>query len=111
MHPPHTVELIWTSEADTDNWARQLAACPQARDAIVTLHGDLHPRNLLQDERGVLGLIDLDSARSGPALLDLGAGHPNGHRPSTHRDRADQSLLGVVAACSCPGPGTAGGPV
>jgi tRNA threonylcarbamoyladenosine biosynthesis protein TsaE len=41
MHPPHTVELIWTCEADTDSWARQLAACPQARDAIVTLHGDL----------------------------------------------------------------------
>ena len=41
MHPPHTAELIWTHEADTDAWARQLAVCPQARDAIVTLHGDL----------------------------------------------------------------------
>lgn len=37
----------------------------------VTLHGDLHPRNVLVDgER--MGLIDFDSVRCGPALLDLG---------------------------------------
>ena len=41
MHPPHTVELTWTHEADTDAWARLLAACPQVRNAIITLHGDL----------------------------------------------------------------------
>lgn len=41
MPQPHTVDLIWTSEADTDTWARQLAACQQARHATVTLHGDL----------------------------------------------------------------------
>ena len=45
-----------------------LAPCPQ-----LTLHGDLHPRNLLQDDSGALGLIDLDGARLGPAVLDLGA--------------------------------------
>ncbi|MFO1219227.1 MAG: aminoglycoside phosphotransferase family protein [Burkholderiaceae bacterium] len=39
--------------------------------ALVTLHGDLHPRNLLVHE-GQLGLIDLDNVRHGPALLDLG---------------------------------------
>lgn len=39
---------------------------------VSTLHGDLHPRNLLVDgER--LALIDLDSARRGPALLELGS--------------------------------------
>lgn len=48
--------------------AGALARCPQ-----LTLHGDLHPRNLLQDDRGALGLIDLDGARLGPAVLDLGA--------------------------------------
>jgi len=36
-----------------------------------TLHGDLHPRNLLVHERR-LGLIDLDSVHQGPALLELG---------------------------------------
>lgn len=41
MPQPHTVDLLWTSETDTDTWARQLAACPQARHATVTLHGDL----------------------------------------------------------------------
>ncbi len=37
----------------------------------LTLHGDLHPRNLLVHEDR-LGLIDLDSVRHGPALLELG---------------------------------------
>lgn len=39
----------------------------------VTLHGDLHPRNVLRKADGTLGLIDLDSLRRGPALLDLGS--------------------------------------
>lgn len=39
---------------------------------LCTLHGDLHPRNLMLDGE-VLSLIDLDSARQGPALLDLGS--------------------------------------
>lgn len=38
----------------------------------VTLHGDLHPRNLLC-ERDHLSLIDFDSVRHGPAVLDLGS--------------------------------------
>ncbi|MEQ1804881.1 MAG: aminoglycoside phosphotransferase family protein [Burkholderiaceae bacterium] len=37
----------------------------------VTLHGDLHPRNILvADDR--IGLIDLDGLRLGPAVADLG---------------------------------------
>ncbi len=37
----------------------------------VTLHGDLHPRNILiAGDR--MGLIDLDGLRLGPALTDLG---------------------------------------
>jgi hypothetical protein len=39
----------------------------------VTLHGDLHPRNLLLAADGRLSLIDLDSLRRGPPVLDLGA--------------------------------------
>ena len=38
----------------------------------ATLHGDLHPRNLLIDGRK-LSLIDLDGACRGPAVLELGA--------------------------------------
>ncbi|MEO5658994.1 MAG: phosphotransferase, partial [Polaromonas sp.] len=40
--------------------------------ALVTLHGDLHPRNVLADD-GILALIDLDDLHRGPALLELGA--------------------------------------
>lgn len=39
---------------------------------MATLHGDLHARNVLVDG-DQLGLIDLDSLRRGPALLELGA--------------------------------------
>ncbi len=39
---------------------------------LSTLHGDLHPRNLMLDGEDI-SLIDLDSARQGPALLDLGS--------------------------------------
>lgn len=40
---------------------------------VCTLHGDLHPRNLMLDDAAGLSLIDLDSVHRGPALLDLGA--------------------------------------
>lgn len=40
--------------------------------AAVTLHGDLHPRNVLWHE-GQAALIDFDSLTQGPAWLDLGA--------------------------------------
>jgi hypothetical protein len=39
---------------------------------LVTLHGDLHPRNVLADG-DQLALIDLDDVHRGPALLELGA--------------------------------------
>ena len=39
---------------------------------LGTLHGDLHPRNLMLEGED-LCLIDLDSVRQGPALLDLGS--------------------------------------
>ncbi len=47
--------------------ARALAMAP-----TVTLHGDLHPRNILVDD-GRVALIDLDTARLGPAAIDLGS--------------------------------------
>lgn len=38
----------------------------------VTLHGDLHPGNILDDGQR-LTFIDLDSVRRGPAIIELGA--------------------------------------
>lgn len=49
------------------------------REPAVTLHGDLHSKNLLVDARGndssrrKVSLIDLDSAHLGPASKDLGS--------------------------------------
>jgi hypothetical protein len=42
------------------------------REAPVTLHGDLHPRNILVDGASH-AFIDLDSLRKGPAVIELGA--------------------------------------
>ncbi|EHR72772.1 phosphotransferase family protein [Burkholderiales bacterium JOSHI_001] len=43
--------------------------------APVTLHGDLHPRNILVDaaDDDALSLIDLDGAQRGPAVMEFGA--------------------------------------
>jgi hypothetical protein len=47
-------------------WLDGLAGAP-----AVTLHGDLHPRNILVDG-GQLAFIDLDGLQRGPAVLELG---------------------------------------
>lgn len=39
----------------------------------VLLHGDLHAKNVLVDEHGELGFIDLDQAATGPAVAELGS--------------------------------------
>jgi hypothetical protein len=70
-----------------------------------TLHGDLHPRNVLYDgER--LSLIDLDSARRGPALLELGSwlaealyrAQLDGHAHAAVEAGGQAFLLGYVQA-------------
>ncbi len=62
--------------------ASRLATGAAALDgeAITTLHGDLHPRNILvsgtqhgAQHRAQHAFIDLDSVRRGPAVIDLGA--------------------------------------
>jgi aminoglycoside phosphotransferase (APT) family kinase protein len=50
-----------------DHGMHWLAGAPAA-----TLHGDLHPRNVLADG-GQLAIIDLDGLHRGPAVLELGA--------------------------------------
>ncbi len=54
--------------------AGKLIACHEAFcDATpVFLHGDLHPKNALMDDKR-LSLLDLDQAATGPAALDLGS--------------------------------------
>ena len=49
-----------------DSGAARLADQP-----TVTLHGDLHPRNIL-DDGARLAFIDLDSVHAGPAVIELG---------------------------------------
>jgi hypothetical protein len=80
--------------------ALSLARGPRDAGAAVTLHGDLHPGNLLRDDDGRLHLIDLDGATLGPALLDLGDWIAETHyRALWHRaspDRAQASILAFI---------------
>lgn len=68
-----TLSLVRGDSAPVDGLVARLAAGLSHLHGLPnqTLHGDLHPRNLLVHE-GRLGLIDLDSVRQGPALLELG---------------------------------------
>ncbi len=49
-----------------------LALVHTGAQTLCTLHGDLHPRNLMLDGP-TLTLIDLDGARQGPSVLELGS--------------------------------------
>lgn len=62
------------SAAELRQLQRQLhdALPALAQQAPATLHGDLHPRNILVDGDR-LTLIDLDGLQCGPAALELGA--------------------------------------
>ena len=59
--------LLVRLAARLDAGAAALGAEP-----AVTLHGDLHPRNILVDAEQ-LTFIDLDGVQAGPAVLELGA--------------------------------------
>ena len=66
------VDPDWAPALDRLARSLQQGAVAAASLPLATLHGDLHPRNLLLDVRR-LSLIDLDGARLGPAALELGA--------------------------------------
>lgn len=57
----------------------------------ATLHGDLHPRNVLADGTR-LTLIDLDGLRQGPAVLELGAWRADAIYRALLAGRADDDL-------------------
>ncbi|MFZ2650305.1 MAG: phosphotransferase [Burkholderiaceae bacterium] len=65
------VEPLWEDELrGLERGLAEGADCLRG-EAPVTLHGDLHPRNILVTAQR-LGLIDLDSVCQGAAVLDLG---------------------------------------
>lgn len=66
------VEPAWQPALEQLLIRLQDGAVAVAAQPACTLHGDLHPRNVLVAGEQ-LSLIDLDGARSGPAVLDLGA--------------------------------------
>lgn len=68
--------LITRARPDVGDLARrlslQLSSEFQQIDALVCLHGDVHPKNGIA-QNGRLTLIDLDQAGVGPAATDLGS--------------------------------------
>lgn len=90
-----TVQPAWATRcakvaAQLEGGLAHIGSGPQRS---CTLHGDLHPRNLLL-EGEQLSLIDLDSARQGPALLELGSWLAD----ALYRAQLDGHLQAAVAA-------------
>lgn len=92
------VEPAWAPALD--RLARRVGPqLPALFDAPpATLHGDLHPRNLLLAPDGRLALIDLDSLRRGPALLDLGAWAADGLYRALLSGQAVEPVLASLRA-------------
>jgi hypothetical protein len=63
---PGSRRTLQRTAATLGEWLDRLAGAP-----AVTLHGDLHARNILVDG-GQLAFIDLDGLQRGPAALELG---------------------------------------
>ncbi len=87
--------LVARLAAGVDTWAGA---------HLATLHGDLHPRNVLADGEA-LSLIDLDGLRRGPAVLELGSWRADAiyravleGRDPAHDEAAWQALLAGYAA-------------
>ncbi len=68
-----TVETAW--QPALARLGARLDACVAAlgSEPGATLHGDLHPGNVLVDAAGQLGFVDFDSMQRGPAVFELGA--------------------------------------
>nr|MBA3329220.1 phosphotransferase [Solirubrobacterales bacterium] len=46
--------------------------CGGLAGALVTVHRDLHDKQLLVDDEGAVGILDFDTLATGEAALDLG---------------------------------------
>lgn len=88
--------------------ARRLdvGAAALAGEVAVTLHGDLHPRNILVDG-AQLAFIDLDSVCRGPAVIELGGWVADMHhramlagRSARHTTPAVDAFLSAYAQAS-----------
>lgn len=56
-----------------DFTSRVVRLDPSTSGNLATLHGDLHPRNIIVLPDGRIGLIDFDNLGCGDPLLDLGS--------------------------------------
>jgi|CXWL01.1.fsa_nt_gi Ser/Thr protein kinase RdoA (MazF antagonist) len=65
------VEPAWRPLLQRLSQRLDAGAAALAAEPLVTLHGDLHARNILLDG-AQLAFIDLDSVCRGPAVLELG---------------------------------------
>jgi aminoglycoside phosphotransferase (APT) family kinase protein len=73
VHSAHLVAIARPDvAARATRLADRLADGPPPGDAPVTLHGDCHPKNALDDGHRLM-LIDLDQAGTGAAAADLGS--------------------------------------
>jgi aminoglycoside phosphotransferase (APT) family kinase protein len=86
------VEPGWRPLLDRLLHALDLAADTLPAQPTVTLHGDLHPRNLLLGDDGRLSLIDLDDVHQGPAVIELGSWVADGLYRAVIENQAPRSV-------------------
>lgn len=103
------MQLVWGSEADAQAFAARLAACAQATDATVTLHGDLGAgkttfvRHLLH-AMGVSGRIKsptyavVEPHQASGSLGDVAVWHFDFYRFDDPREWEDAGFRDVFAS-------------
>jgi Ser/Thr protein kinase RdoA (MazF antagonist) len=73
-HEAELLGLIENLQLRYDAAAERVAACGADRWPATIIHGDWHPGNLLFRYGQVAAVVDLDSARLQPAVLDIANG-------------------------------------
>ena len=68
---PPDLTAVWTGVADQALEGARAAWQRAGRTRTIRLHGDCHAGNILWTEPGGPHFVDLDDARTGPALQDL----------------------------------------
>jgi aminoglycoside phosphotransferase (APT) family kinase protein len=118
--PPHeAVALLSRAQPAWRPLLTRLADALQASEGqladqpLATLHGDLHPNNILVDARNGSwrqAFIDLDNVQQGPAVLEVGGWIADayyraildGHAPAAVSASADLFLSAYVQAAGRP---------
>jgi aminoglycoside phosphotransferase (APT) family kinase protein len=104
---PMTIDQLWphlragaeaAERADLEQALVRLADRQPDQTAAVLCHGDLHPLNLLQDEAGVITVLDWTAAIVAPAGYDVALTHTFLRHPPLDAPAALRAVINVGAS-------------